>query len=404
MIEKSVSSISASDILELVQNEVAESRTLEFKSSIYGTSAEARKELLKDVSGLANTSGGDLILGIAEEGGVAKQVVGLESFDADRDIARLESTLRSGLDPIVPGILMKAVPVPDAGIVLLVRVPRSWSAPHMIRDTGRFYARRTNETSPMDRAEIRDTFESHISLPERIERWRDERVLRLRTGEGPTAMHEGAVVAVHIVPFSSFSAPYRIPSVALDRKYSEFAPPESSILEWRFNLDGYLVWGPQFQNGSPTGKAAAYCQVFRSGRVEFVFRASVNGTSGESPLNLYKIEKLVMENAWRYISALGKLGVDFPMAVLLSLLDVKGRSAWIHSAGNDNVDPHPCDREHLLLPAVLFEQVPDDLPLAMRPVFDSLWSAFGVPLSLCYSNAGRWIIDSLKGVPQPPVR
>ena len=41
------------------------------------------EELLKDVSSFANTEGGDLIIGMTEDGGIPKEVCGFETKDPD---------------------------------------------------------------------------------------------------------------------------------------------------------------------------------------------------------------------------------------------------------------------------------------------------------------------------------
>ena len=54
-------SIEAADLQALIENEVAESRTIEYKQSLPGNSRDDRKEFLADVSSFANASGGHLI-------------------------------------------------------------------------------------------------------------------------------------------------------------------------------------------------------------------------------------------------------------------------------------------------------------------------------------------------------
>ena len=58
-------------LTSLVENQVAESRDLEFKQVLPGRSDEQVKEFLKDVTALANAQGGDLIFGVQDENGVA---------------------------------------------------------------------------------------------------------------------------------------------------------------------------------------------------------------------------------------------------------------------------------------------------------------------------------------------
>lgn len=82
----------------LVDNRVPETRDLEFKRDAIGRDDAAKREFLKDVSALANTSGGDLIIGVGEDDGIATALHGITVAPADEEVRRLESILQDGLD------------------------------------------------------------------------------------------------------------------------------------------------------------------------------------------------------------------------------------------------------------------------------------------------------------------
>jgi predicted HTH transcriptional regulator len=67
MIPKPLAEITESDLLGLITNGIAESRTLDYKRSLPGNSDADKKEFLADVSSFANTAGGDLVFGIDED-------------------------------------------------------------------------------------------------------------------------------------------------------------------------------------------------------------------------------------------------------------------------------------------------------------------------------------------------
>ncbi|OGR94013.1 MAG: hypothetical protein A2V88_16180 [Elusimicrobia bacterium RBG_16_66_12] len=53
------------DLVSLRDNAVAEGKLIDYKLEV-GTTREARKEFLKDVSSFANAAGGHLLVGVAE--------------------------------------------------------------------------------------------------------------------------------------------------------------------------------------------------------------------------------------------------------------------------------------------------------------------------------------------------
>jgi predicted HTH transcriptional regulator len=65
-----LSEISAADLEALIENEVLEGRQLEYKLLI-GTDDDAKRKFLAAVSSFANASGGDLLVGVGAEEGVA---------------------------------------------------------------------------------------------------------------------------------------------------------------------------------------------------------------------------------------------------------------------------------------------------------------------------------------------
>jgi predicted HTH transcriptional regulator len=101
--------ITESDLQSLVENKVREAKVLDYKRALPGKSDREKREFLYDVSSFANASGGDLIFGVTERDGVASEISGLESGNVDEDILRLESIIRDGIDPRIPGLSIRAV-------------------------------------------------------------------------------------------------------------------------------------------------------------------------------------------------------------------------------------------------------------------------------------------------------
>ena len=67
LLGKLLQEVTLEDLNGLVQAQIPESPTLEYKEALPGRADGERKEFLADVSALANTSGGVIIFGIREE-------------------------------------------------------------------------------------------------------------------------------------------------------------------------------------------------------------------------------------------------------------------------------------------------------------------------------------------------
>jgi predicted HTH transcriptional regulator len=88
---------------------------------------------VKEISSLANTRGGHLLIGVDDNGGVASGFAALTG-SAEHELRRLESLARTGIAPPIAGLQAKAVRLEGGGFVVVFRVPASRQAPHWVRN------------------------------------------------------------------------------------------------------------------------------------------------------------------------------------------------------------------------------------------------------------------------------
>lgn len=142
----------------LIDNEVPEGPSLEYKSALPLSSKKQRVELLKDITGMGNGGGGTLVYGIAERSnaeGIPDSIIPL----ADRGVVgAVEDLVRTGIRP--PLLMDLAVVDVEGGFVLTIDVQRSLLGPYMIQvfDQMRYYRRVGSRTVPMDEQEVRDGY------------------------------------------------------------------------------------------------------------------------------------------------------------------------------------------------------------------------------------------------------
>ena len=101
-------SIVEADVQQLVTDGQTEGMHVEFKRDMYGNSDADKKEFLKDLSSFANSAGGHLVIGIDEAQGTASNVAPITG-DSDAILQRLEQIARTGIEPRVVGLQMRAV-------------------------------------------------------------------------------------------------------------------------------------------------------------------------------------------------------------------------------------------------------------------------------------------------------
>ena len=279
MIPKRFEDIAKADIDALVANGVPEGRTLDYKRTLPGNGDEDKKEFLADVSSFANAAGGDLVYGVDENKGGPTSANGLPDIDPDKEILRLDGCIRTGIAPRIPAVQIKSVNGFFAGPVMVLRVPKSWSAPHMVtfKGSSRFFSRTNAGKFQMDVAEIRSAFAISDELPERVRRFRDERLGRIMAGETPVLLLEGAKLVLHLLPLASFTGNFQFDLAQLRQQRLQFKPLSGGGWNDRFNVDGVLTFSG---SGSGTTSSRAYCQLYRSGRIETVWADLVRHRDG----------------------------------------------------------------------------------------------------------------------------
>jgi hypothetical protein len=157
MFTKTFDEITKADIDRLVTDGIREGRQLDYKAELPGRTDKDKKELARDVTSFANAAGGYVIYGITDQKdaagkntGVPAPVTGLSGVNGEQEILRLEGMIRGNVDPGIPGVRMKAVDGFADGPVIILQIPKSWSAPHMVNvdKDSRFYSRGSGGSNP----------------------------------------------------------------------------------------------------------------------------------------------------------------------------------------------------------------------------------------------------------------
>jgi len=372
----------------LVDDDVVEGRDLEYKQSV-GTNDAAKREFLADVSSFANAAGGDLLVGVAEDAGAAVGLPGVERESTDAEILRLENIVRDGVDPRIPGVRMQTVPLSDDAAVIVIRIPRSWAAPHMVTFQGlsRFYSRNSAGKYQLDASEIRAAFVLSEGARSYLRSFRLERLGRLTANDGPVELTPNPKTVLHVVPLSAADASTRFDVVGLGETHNPyFRPLYGSSWNTRINFDGALAYAPD----SRTGLARAYTQVFHTGAIEGVEAVMLRYEDGGTPHKIPSaaLERALIEALGMYAQLLRALDVGGPFLLALSLLDVRGLEMAVDIRRFES--GYPIDRPDLIVPETVVDELAQPADILLKPHLDAIWNATGHPGSLNYDDQGRW--------------
>ncbi len=387
--------LSEGDLSRLVTDGVCESKIIEYKEALMVATDDQKREFLSDVTALANTDGGDLVLGMRETDGVAVDLVGLKNLIPDEVIGRIENLLRDAIQPRLAGVQLKALPLANGNHVLLVRTPRSFSAPHMMRHHGvtRFCGRNTNGKYDLDVHELRSAFLASETLSERLKAFRVERINRLLSRNAPVELSGDHLLVLHLLPVIGARADTRLATSSLQALLNDNMPRPIAANGCApgFNFDGLLVSSSWIDN-----KSHSYVQITRTGFLEAVESQTLAPTP--SQIRGGEFRKFIPSIAWEkrliaaipsYLKALAELKIPPPYIVSLSLLNVRDYEMYVGPRYYGN-GAKPVDRDHLLTDEMLIESVNETPGRLLRPLFDQVWNGCGWSGSINYDESGNW--------------
>lgn len=380
MINKPLQEITQADLQRLIDEKINESKTLEYKQELPGNSDGGPVKILRSISSLSNTAGGDLLYGVAADEGIPVGLPGIATASQDEVVLRMESLCRNGLDPRLPHIEFHCVPVADDKVVLVVRVKRSWSAPHRVTTGGHshFYGRNAAGAYQLDVGELRAAFNLSESVAERIRAFRASRMLAIAEGEGPVPLLDGAKVILHLVPLSAFaSSELPVSFQAHQQQLLQLSPIGASGWDSKYVLEGYVSF-----TGNGAMPARACTLTYRSGIVEAV--ATFTRRNEEAHIHA-GYEGLILEAFAKYSKALEAIGVEYPIYALLSFVGTQGYSISHSYYQYGVVTKNSISARETVVPD-------SSLPpyQIFKDAFDTVANAFGLERSVNYDRDGNW--------------
>ena len=152
ILDKPLDKVLITDLQELRSHNVREGKEFDYKRLLSLSTDIEKREFLADVSSFANTTTGYLIFGMLEEDGIPTDVGPFTCENVDDLLASAESLMRDSISPRICGVQLKAIPFENKKIVLIARIPKSWSAPHRVTFRGhdKFYGRNSNGKYSLD--------------------------------------------------------------------------------------------------------------------------------------------------------------------------------------------------------------------------------------------------------------
>lgn len=391
MIQKDFESITIEDLTELITNKVQEGKTIEYKSVLNVEKDAEKKEFLYDVSSFANASGGDIIFGIAEgsEKGFPGSLSPLDK-NFDETSRKIESLIRDCISPRILNIKVRQIPVSDGKYILLIRIPKSFNAPHQVTFQGvdRFYSRSNNGKYVLDVFEIRNAFIQSSQIAERIRTFIKQRIANVIANEGPVKLEENPKIILHILPLNSIDTAENMVSNQTLKGFTLF-PLGAGGYNYRFNLEGVL----NFSSYPGSKSNQAYVQLYRNGIIESVNGDLIKEYDGKKLIYVgrdFSVEEKIIGFVTEALKILNKIDVQPPIYLFLHLCGVKGYGIGSSRLRQSVFGDRGIDRDILQLPEVVIQNYPDNVAFYLKEWFETIWNACGYEKCYSYDDNGNF--------------
>ncbi|WP_248895377.1 RNA-binding domain-containing protein [Haloplanus halobius] len=388
MLSPDLDSISIEQIQALLESGTPERKQLEFKRQLNPRDNGHKEKFLAEVTSFANTTGGDLLIGVPDPDDIEDEEDEKLwwTTDHDRDQYKLdwENIIRNNTQPRLNTHEIRTIPNPDGeGYVAVIRVQQSTISPHRVtlKSKKPFYARNSAGKYPLDVGELREKFLEQYRLTEEVEQFLADRTAKIRSADTPAPFEPGPCMVLHVIPATAFSMQ---PEIDISKAEQEIAGlplfhrDRGNIHSAaKRNIDG-IVNSQDIKNFSKRSgednPSSEYVQLFRDGRIEavhsFHFR---NQRKDEDRIGFLTLYEILQDRLPDYTGFLYDLDVRTPIFLYLSFLDADG----FYLALGENRESSELDRAVATLPAVTLESYDVSSDEVVEEFLTHVWHAFG---------------------------
>lgn len=381
-LDRPLKEIVKGDLTALIDSEVIEDKTIDYKETLPLEKPQDKKEFLKDITSFANTLGGHIVYGMKEEKSIPVDLIGISVDDTDKLKQRLDNLIRDGVNPRIYGYDVRAVPLSNGQFAVVVRIPRSFNPPHMVVLGGhrRFYGRTSSGTIPLNVEELKHLFLFSATTAERVRDFRAERLAKILANETPVPLIDGIKIVLHLVPSDALTQ-----SKIYDLQPFSDNPQNLPNIRWKvhdgsYNFDGYYS-SHAYSSVVKSSGAHSYTQIFRNGIIEAatVYDYNPQRSVGEPKLLLIDYENAVENFVREILSIYHGMSISPPIFSLLTITNCKDYTlATSHEFDEFIGGAYPFDHDSLVLPEVIIQDFECDIPATMRHSFNIVRNSAGL--------------------------
>lgn len=397
MLSNKLEDVTFEDVQALIDNEICEGKTIEYKSELHITNSEEKREFLADVSAFANADGGDLIFGIKEDEKtkLPDSIPGICIENEDETIRKIESMIRDSIQPRIVDIKFKMILVKNHKYILIMRIAASFIAPHRIiyRGWDKFFSRNSKGKYSMDVNELRTAFNMSQEIRKQIEDYKLNTIAEIVEDRYKIFKDGYPTFIIQTLPIVAFQ---RSQIYSIDKIYSTMIECNSNSFDIASNkqitVDGVIL-KDNFNNSNKT----AYGYYKTNGIIQKSTTRFFNPDFETIGMGSIKKIKLIyrgdilkctvktLDEMFRFYRK-----IQISMPIIVSCAIVNGRGFTIPKSNGFYDLCGEIDRDVLLIPDILIKDLSISPGKCLQPIFDSIWNACGYIKCPNYDENGEF--------------
>lgn len=385
---KKLSDLQLEDFQRLVNDRVQEYDTVEYKRDMYGNSDADKREMLKDITSMANHRGGYLLIGIDEnEEGIPTDIVGIE---AGSHVERITSCCLDNVDKRIVGLDVRDVPLSNGRVVIIISIPESINAPHIITHTGlnQFWKRHGRQKDKMTIDEIGEVFDKRLSNLNRLDRF-----LFTRKAEILEDIGEQTFMIISAAP------PYLRNETIFNNRDENLRnlisqPPRLQQVNRGISCGRPYpnINGLRADNRTPYSRmdipVEMYIELFAIGYIEFGVLIEKDDSLGIVIRS--GVEPPLIVDFIGFVQSVYEQYLPFsPLAISFSILNAKG--IWLATSHHtERESREKWQRQHLELEKFYVDNISEERKLLTKAICDRLWQCFHRETCNLFDDAGTF--------------
>lgn len=376
---KKLTDLQEQDLQRLVNDQFQERDTVEYKRDMYGNSDADKREMLKDIASMANHRGGYLLIGIDEDKeGIPTNVGGIEPGN---HVERIRSSCLDNIDKRIVGLEIKDIPLSNGRVVIVVSIPESLNAPHMITHQGvnQFWKRHGRQKDKMTIDEIGEAFDRKLSNLNRLDRFlftRKAQILENVGGQTQMVIAASPAFLRNEVIFDNQDSKLR--QMILNAPHLSCGQPYPTINGLKADRSIPYHKSPSFDQ---------YIELFSNGYIEFSKQIE-QSEDGVYIASLVEIPLVV--NFMQFIQDIYEQYLPLtPLVVNFSILNANG--IWLAASNYPPEDSKvKWPEQHLELGMFYVENISEQRKLRTKEICDRLYQAFNRERCGLFDDAGTF--------------